>query len=203
MVPVRSEPGRPVGDVYEPVEDPPGRRPPPREETTDAGTWPASAYEPAASLPESSDSALARLLLDRLTASGREPLHEGADVLPLEAPELRARVLDRLETELGLHEPELLVATGRGAAEVGAVLADRTGLPLLPADAVPGDAGRREPTRVAIVGGVLRPGSVAGVVRAVEARSASVVAIVGVAIQNGEDTELISDHYNVFTLLAL
>ena len=213
---------RPVGDPYEPIENGAGRAPEPGTEGGGGGraggAWPPSVYdppegegEPGSGEPDthgdrlrSGDPALAQLLLDYLGEAGVDDERPGPGVaLPLEAPGLRTRVLDRLEDELDASEADLLVATGPGAIDVGAPLADRTRLPLLREAEVPGEADRWRGARVALVGSVLHPAAIAGVLRAVEARGASVVAILGIAVRDGEDTELMSEHYTLFYIIHL
>ena len=219
MGPVNREPDRPWGDVYDPSGDTAAR---PGEGVGGhpsgaygAEGWPAPAYDPddrtgSGSLdpdgPSESttpnDPSLARLLLDHLEGEVDASPERGL-VMPLGAPDLRGRVLDRLQRELEASGPDLLVATGPGATEVGVPLADRTGRPMLREAAVPVDAARWSGSRVALVGSVLRPAAIADVLRAVEARGASVVAILGIAVRDGEDAELMSDYYNLFYIIHL
>lgn len=198
-------PARP-GEVFVPRPPPPAKRSGASIVRSRCTPWPPEPYVPGASGVAGPDDELARLLLERRSgaATGR-----GADLLPTRDPELRARLLARLEEELRAGRPELLVAAG-GRSRLALVLADRTGLPLL--DDVSGLAQPGEGTsseidallrdsRVALVGERLRASGLADRVRTLERTGARVVAILGIAGVDGGEMEMLANHYNVFCII--
>lgn len=167
----------PLPDVFVP------RPPPPEFPRTEGGeerandVWPPAPYTPGA---------------------------RGEALVPLDDPGLRARILNRLEEEVTLHDPDVLVSTGEDPSGIAAVLADRTSLPLLLDPPTEIDRAHvLEDRRAAIVGETLRATPVADLVRSLEEGRASVVAIVGVAAHDGNEMEMLSNHYNVFYIIPL
>jgi len=165
----------------------------PREET------PATTRDPGDPPP------LARLLRERLGATSEdaaETRREGWAALA--EPELRRRVLARLEGELRSLQPELLVPLDADAQGLTTALADRTELPLGPVGAHgPPVHAESEGRRAAVVGAVLRASTVANVVRSVEEGGDEVVAIVGIAARDGGDLAMLTEHYNIVSLITL
>lgn len=199
-------PTRP-GEVFAPQPGPPTGRPVAPGLRSGGASWPREPYVPR--LPETAgpDDELARLLLESRSGAGTG---RGADLLPTRDPELRARLLARLEEELRAGRPELLVAAAGGRSRLALVLADRTDLPLLDdvSDSAPGeedpspeDGALLRGRRVALVGERLRATGLADRVRTLERIGARVVAILGIAGADGGEMEMLSNHYNVFYII--
>lgn len=203
------------GEVYDPGSARPTFPEPPGPAEPPDAAWPPTPYVPGtgsatgtagdgdAQQPDESSS-LARLLRERL-GTVREGASDTRRVAwaALAEPDLRRRVLERLEPELRARRPELLVPVDDDARGLTTALADRTELPLAPV------AGEDAPDRggagrgVALVGSVLRASAVANVVRTVEEGGDDVVAIVGIAARDGGDLAMLDEHYNIFSIITL
>lgn len=210
--------GRPEvpGEVYDPGSARPAFPEPPGPTEPSDAAWPPTPYVPGtgtatgtagdgdAQRPDESSS-LARLLRDRLGT-----VRDGAsDALrtawaALAEPDLRRRVLGRLEREVRARRPDLLVPVDGDARGLTTALADRTELPLAPVagEDAPDDRGGAG-RRVAVVGPVLRASAVANVVRTVEESGDEVVSIVGIAARDGGDLAMLDEHYNIFSIITL
>lgn len=172
------------------------------------GAWPREPYRPVPPAAAAGAAPEAARTPPDADPSRAVPAATAPDetLVPLEDPRVRGRILDRLEDEIAVHMPDVLVASGYDPAGIAAVLADRTGLPLLLGGAVlsgsrPSEA--LEGLRAAVVGETLRAAPVADLVRALEQDSASVVAIVGVSARDGDEMSMLSNHYNVFYIIPL
>lgn len=165
--------------------------------------WPPQPYTPAprAGTPRR-DGELARPLQESSDVTPGEVVRS---LVPLDAPSVRDRIFERLEDEILSHVPDVLVRAGDDPAGIATVIADRTGLPLFPGapDGTGGAPADLEGRRAAIVGETIRASPTADLVRSLEQGSASVVAIVAVAARDGDEMNMLSNHYNVFYIIPL
>lgn len=167
--------------------------------------WPPAPYAPTTTPRAGTsrrDEELARPLQEE---SDDAPGEFDRSLVPLDAPRVRDRIFERLEDEIRSHVPDVLVRAADDPAGLATVIADRTGLPLLTGAPDAAGAGRDdlEGRRAAIVGETIRATPTADLVRSLEQRSASVVAIVAVAARNGDEMSMLSHHYNVFYIIPL